>query len=192
VRIVLATVLLLAFAEPAQAATVGVSTRCEKHEACSHMAGFSAAAGERNDITITREAGTHVLRDARNPVAAGRSCTSADEHSVRCAAPPAPYPGGSEPLYARARLGDEDDVATATEANVDGGAGDDKIEGTYGTLTGGQGSDKLRATGRGSSAGEGDGRMLLAARRQLRASVVYREYGSREGFTTRLALREVE
>jgi hypothetical protein len=181
VRLLLATALALLLAAPAEAASVRVVSSCQR--TCAHSAVFTAAPGEANELAVTGELRASTFHDARAEITPGRLCTAIDADTVRCVPPDTPE---ADQITAEARLGDGDDLARATAAIVDGGPGRDRLEGDGYSLTGGPGADLLRALGprRLNSLG----RRLLAARRHIDVSVVYREYGSREGFSTRLSL----
>ena len=146
--------LLLIAAAPAGAASVTMTTRenCIPASNCwtFHRILFEAAAGEVNDVTVTREGTDYRFADAGAPLTAAGECRTVDEHTALC-----PVPQSLEALIVR--LGDGADHARATaNASVDAGAGDDVLEG--GTTDGGPGNDVI--TGDGTHrGGDGDDRI---------------------------------
>lgn len=86
------------------------------------MVEWMAAAGERNELSVTLDQGTVILRDAAAPIVAGRGCTNAVDGSVTCST-------GSLVVWAE----DGDDTVTVTTATsagivgISGGDGDDTI-----------------------------------------------------------------
>ena len=141
---------LLALAAPASAGTIKPESDCSFRYYCSHKATYTAAAGERNDVTVSwPEPGRVVIHDAGAPVS---GCLRVDEHTAMCGAP------ASESFQILINLGDGDDVAHTTSASVDGGTGDDALTGDQGELMGGPGSDVLTATGFGAWFVDGDGK----------------------------------
>src|SRR3954470_14378482 len=103
--------LLLALASPASAGTLVWRGDCSYRYYCSHEVTYTAAPGERNDVTVTRPGGAVLVHDAGAPVS---GCQAIDAHTAQCSPPP------SEPILVRVLLGDGDDVARSTGANVDG------------------------------------------------------------------------
>lgn len=131
----------LVLAPAAQAGTVRVTSDCDKI-GCTWDAEYSAAPGERNDVTMSRPSGYEVveIRDDGAFVIAGSGCTALDPHAARCAV------AGVESLGAWLLLRDGDDTAVIDSGNATGGAGDDRLSTNGGFLAGGPGSDELTAT----------------------------------------------
>ena len=141
--------LLLALAAPASAGTIVTGGDCSARYYCTHEATYTAAPGERNDVTVTRPGpGLAQIHDAGAPV---QGCLRVDDHTALCGAP------ASESFTIQVNLGDGDDAAHATGAYVDGGPGNDTLTGEQGVLTGGPGSDVLTATAGGVYFEDGDG-----------------------------------
>jgi hypothetical protein len=144
---------VLALAAPARAADVRVDSWCDSSGSdCGQTAVFRAAAGERNDLTVTVEGAVALFRDAGAPVTASGLCVAVDPHAARCAALPA-----DETLSTYADLGDGDDLALDPVGILDGGPGDDRLTGGM-FLTGGPGADVLTADADGTRFFDGDGR----------------------------------
>ncbi len=126
----------------AQAATVAVNEtapgRYDPGE--SHLV-FTAADGERNDVTLTRDGATFVVRDAGAPVTTGAGCAAIDPWTASCTL-------AQSILTARVDLGDLDDTFAGTGGRelvplaVQGGDGADTLTGP-GKLEGGPGPDVL-------------------------------------------------
>lgn len=134
---------------------------------------FQAPAGEdpyvpeSNDVTVSFDGASYMVRDATSPVGPGPGCEAIDQNTVRCAA----LPGGSLTDLS-INLGHLDDTAVLDaslptsailQLGVDGGAGNDSVTGGMGSesalhsLSGGPGDDTL--TGRGTAnldGGEGN------------------------------------
>src|SRR3954447_15069783 len=106
--------LLLALASPASAGTLVWRGDCSYRYYCSHEVTYTAAPGERNDVTVTRPEGAVLVHDAGAPVT---GCEPIDPYTARCSPPVA------EPVLVTVLLGDGDDVAHSTGADVEGGAG---------------------------------------------------------------------
>jgi hypothetical protein len=138
----------------APAATLSTSSHTEiigrdGETAISYTTTFTAAPGERNDVTARIEAGGFVVADAGGaPLIAGDGCAAQLDGSVRCAFSPrgetfavqlgdgddrvtlAPPPAGMTWPPANLGGGDGDDILDASDAGApsvgfDGGAGDD-------------------------------------------------------------------
>ena len=128
---------VLCLPAPASAATfTTVDYECyEGSHFCTFTAEYTAAPGERNDVTYTDAGqGYTDIHDAGATVTAGRYCRSLDANTARCF-------GDSLAL----RLRDGDDRALPggpypRGVDADGGIGDD-------TLTGGDGDDHLYVAG---------------------------------------------
>jgi Ca2+-binding RTX toxin-like protein len=88
--------------------------------------------GERNNLQITREGATLIIRDGGAALRAGNRCTAQADGSVWCP---------STTLVVLAGDGD-DRVMDGAIGTVDGGAGNDIIA-SDGTVTGGDGNDML-------------------------------------------------
>jgi RTX calcium-binding nonapeptide repeat (4 copies) len=141
-----ALAIVVAGAGPAHAGTATVTGAAN--------ANYTAATGERNDLTVTIAADSVTFDDAGAAVTAGRGCDPLDTHTARC------YLRGDEPSVMIV-AGDEDDVVRTVEQpgaaarlSVLAGAGDDHVQaagsgalldGEAGadTLEGGSGSDSL-------------------------------------------------
>jgi Ca2+-binding RTX toxin-like protein len=149
-RVFVVTILVVLFAAaPAAAATVNIDYDCDK-EACEGVVTFTAAPGERNDVSVSLPAANVVVvHDAGAPVS---GCTTVDANTVRCT------PVDIVSLCIAVRLGDGDDTASAANAEIDGGPGDDRLTVENGILNGGPGADVLTATGSyGVAFVDGDG-----------------------------------
>jgi hypothetical protein len=141
-------------AASAGAATVGETTACDKPGSCRpETMTFTAAPGERNDVTVSQLVAGLEVHDAGASIdiAAGSGCTSVDPHTAIC-------PGTGD---LHADLGDQDDVLRTVGAGsptlgVDAGPGDDVVRadgtpGSYTTMAGGTGNDHLYGGSGGSS-----------------------------------------
>lgn len=145
----------MAIAAPARAATVKVEVfnDCEGDVACSKYAGgwphsslsFKAAAGERNDVTVTPAGDTIDVRDDGAALTAGSGCTARDEHSAVCDL------GGRPRAAFGIDLGDLGDrlriVGDVGSGRIDGGPGDDDLGGgdEADAIDGGTGADTVAA-----------------------------------------------
>ena len=138
-RVALALGLLLVLAAPARAASVTVTSRCDKVD-CIHTARYAAAPGERNALTIAEGPGTVTFHDDGAVVEARAGCVAVDAHTARCEPPPSQEP---EPLTGSARLGDRDDVARAAWAVIDGGPGERDVVRGIRSVVGSRGDDVL-------------------------------------------------
>ena len=161
-RSLLAVLLALVFATPAQAATVQVRTSTEGGskgpEVTVSDLVIAAGAGEANDIVVTSDGDAVVVADRGAPLEARTGCTALPDGRASCAGP---LDGAQITLgdsndvlessvgFSRlvADLGAGDDRANLTVAHVEvaGGAGDDNIATGAGNdkLTGGEGEDVL-------------------------------------------------
>jgi Ca2+-binding RTX toxin-like protein len=114
----------------------------------SQSASYTAAAGERNDLTIAARDSEVEFRDTAG-ITPGRLCSRpnpADLTRVICRSSAGDFNGFNG--FAGASLGDRDDRARVTEgsATLDGGKGNDTLAGGpgYGTLMiGGPGNDDM-------------------------------------------------
>jgi hypothetical protein len=101
------------------------------------------AAGENNDVRVTRTGGDVTVRDDSGPLTSGAGCQAAGQSQVRC----------SGVTQLNAALGDGDDVLTITIeliSNVWGGDGDDRLTtGPAGDAVFGGGGDDTIHTGAG-------------------------------------------
>jgi hypothetical protein len=143
---------------------------------------YTAAPGERNDVTVTASVDGVTVDDAGASVTAGRACDQLGPHTARC------YPRGDRP-FTQVLAGDGDDavraiaepgsamvfslsgasgddtlVAADSGSVLDGGPGADTLEGGPGddsltggpgsdTLTGGAGDDSITPDGEGAAPG---------------------------------------
>jgi Ca2+-binding RTX toxin-like protein len=150
-------VALAAGAAPAGAVTVElVPSPVPTLYGPAHDAVLRAAPGERNDVTVVREAHhAVVLRDAGAPLTAGPGCTALPDGAVRCAAP--------HHAQAVLELGDGPDRARGAARLADGGDGDDVLEAEGGLARGGPGADVLRGVGQAVLDGGPGGDVLEAA-----------------------------
>ncbi len=127
---------LLAVAAPASASTAGLQ---------GDTIVFTAAAGERNTVSVAIQAAGIYLRDSGNALSAGPGCALDSSNEVAC------------PRIGVARisvtLGDGDDAQSASASTgldlpiaVDGGPGADQLKAMNAgsTLTGGPGADVLQ------------------------------------------------
>jgi len=134
----LAVPVLLCCASAAPAATVSADLR--EDEESGELFGpvvYRAAPGERNRLTVSRDAGRIRFTDVGAPVDARGDCEQIDAHRAVC-----PFSEAETVL-----LGDGDDTARllTTVLTVEGGTGDDVLLGSSGSddLDGGPGSDRL-------------------------------------------------
>lgn len=125
---------LLACLALAQPAAAGTATTFFPGPDVPRWAGYSGAAGEVNQLTVTVAGATITFEDARSPVAASEGCEQDGPNRAVCRA----APGGVS-----VNVGDMDDRVRATRAIVRGGPGADTIE-SGGTLYGQEGDDVLR------------------------------------------------
>jgi Ca2+-binding RTX toxin-like protein len=119
---------------------------------------YTARAGEDNNVTVTADADSIVLRDTGAVVSNSTGCKpGADLHEVVCES--------SNYFYYTVALGDGDDAMTISDSSsvysygtIDGGTGDDSLTGGSGPdiLRGGPGHDVLRGGGGRDSADYGD------------------------------------
>jgi hypothetical protein len=112
---------------------------------------YTAAPGEINDVTSSREGTSVIVRDAGAPVLPGSGCTAIDEHAARC-------PASDVEL----RLGDGDDRSIGLSPGritASGGAGNDILIGGPGqdSLDGDAGADTISGRGEGDFIAGGDG-----------------------------------
>ena len=146
-RILLLTLLLalsLPSAAHAGSAQVGSRSTDNRYSPSEPALVFVAAAGERNQIVVVRDAtsapASVLLRDTGAPVLAGPGCDAVDARTVRCRVD----------AVVVVEAGDGDDSVTVPSdprydrgiAYVSGGAGADTLTGA-GTLSGGPGDDRL-------------------------------------------------
>ncbi len=152
VRLVPVLVVVIALAAvlcpvTAQAAQVRVTVRCDKGD-CADGFVFHAAAGERNDLTISAPDKAVVFTDPGATItAAAVQCRSITPHEVACS------PGISEfTQYVEAHAGDLDDRVDAsplsdTPAEIYGDDGADTLLGGHSgednVIEGGSGSDAM-------------------------------------------------
>jgi Ca2+-binding RTX toxin-like protein len=150
---------------------------------------YTAAAGERNGVTIAHIGYRYDVRDAFTPVQAGEGCAQVTPYRALCNWGPVQriivrasdrddlvriFGEASRPAYVYAGAGD--DTVTGTEAGdglngdggddrIDGRGGDDRLVGGTGSnvLRGSAGDDELFAASQGSEdfvgGGEGDDRL---------------------------------
>ena len=159
-RLLLAIALVLALPGAASASTVSVflADGCQGDVACSKYGGappvpvtsFQGGPGEANSVTLAREGGELVVRDAGAALRAEAPCRAVDEHMARC--PVTNGVGGLPGLSAG--LGDGDDVLSISgdlgvETSLAGGDGKDVIQGGPGNdeIDGGAGGDRLHGGG---------------------------------------------
>jgi Ca2+-binding RTX toxin-like protein len=154
------TVLIVtAAAGPARAATAEVRG--------SASVEYTAATGERNDLTVTVSADAVTFDERGASLTAGRSCDPVDSHSVRCylgAGTPevtivawdeddfvriVDEPGAAGQLTVLGGSGDDHLQATTRGALLDGEAGADTLDGGAGpdTIVGGPGADTISGGG---------------------------------------------
>lgn len=164
-RTLLVVVLLGILATPARAGTVSQTTAdsCNGDPTCQKYAQghpvpittFTAAPGETNSVTITREGETFLVNDFASAVTAQAPCTQVDANTASC-----PFTAGEQPIPGVvADGGDGNDAITVAGTDttatrllggdgndtIAGGAGDDRIDGGLGddNLTGGAGADMI-------------------------------------------------
>ena len=139
--LLLALVILIALPAVAGAATVRVDayqepagiepeSSCSRYMMCPPATlVFTAAAGEVNDVTITREGILYTVRDSGAPVDAASGCQRVDAQTVTCNAE----------VVGSVALGDGDDRITSVAGGVAGGDGNDVM--SAGGGDGGGGDD---------------------------------------------------
>lgn len=147
-RFLLGCLLALTLPAPALAGTAAVSDDHDPRSGEIHQSvTYTAAAGEKNDLTVAARLSEVELRDTAG-ITPGRQCTRpdpADTTRVTCRANQV----GDFNGFAGVRLGDGDDRARVTEgsATIDAGAGNDSVTAGpgYGSLMiGGPGNDDLQ------------------------------------------------
>jgi hypothetical protein len=115
---------LFACPAAATAASVVVETDCDKY-GCRDSLVYSAARGERNDVTVVQDGDLVTVRDTAR-IQPGGACEALDAFGARCALQ-------SVNRFARFELRDQADAldarALAISSRVDGGAGDDRLAG---------------------------------------------------------------
>jgi Ca2+-binding RTX toxin-like protein len=129
----LAVIAALAGPGTAAAAEVEYAEHCAT--ACGVETRFLDTKGEANDLVITGNRATIVVRDANTPLKAGEGCAQLDEHTARC-------PNISPWLD----MGDGDDVVrTSVAVLAELGPGDDVFAGGMGDdkVIGGPGADRM-------------------------------------------------
>jgi hypothetical protein len=145
----------------APAATVSLSEDPpSKYDAGSARMTFTAAAGERNAVTLAGDGASIVVRDLGAPLTAGAGCTAPSAGVARCTSTFAI-------VSARVDLGDLDDAFASAvdprvflELRVLGGEGHDELTG-QGSLLGGPGPDVLTGSaGRDTLSGGAGGDLL--------------------------------
>jgi Ca2+-binding RTX toxin-like protein len=134
---------LFACPAAASAASVAVETSCDKY-GCRESLLYSAARGERNDVTATQDGNLVTIRDTAG-VRPGTACEPLDAVSARCA-----FTLLIPQRSAAIRLGDRGDTldtgALQTSGLIHGGPGDDRLVGPHAvgaTFVGGRGNDEL-------------------------------------------------
>jgi hypothetical protein len=167
--VLLATVLGLAPAAPADAASVSVRPGgCAGHFCWPDEIVYAAAPGEANDVRV---GGDGVIRDAGATIAG--DCPRIDDHAVRCPAglvtvdlgdgndreegATTAYGGPGDDVFVGSTSvigGDGNDVAVGVGA-ASGDAGDDRLQG--GRLDGGAGDDVLTGADGGAWLATGPG-----------------------------------
>ena len=135
----------------AGAATVSVTEEPGNKGPAAVYASYEAAAGESNDLTVTRDRSGLTFGDARAAVQAGRGCVQLDPHRARCAIDDA-----------RVNLGDGDDRARTPVGFLDGGEGADVLDGAW--SAGGAGDDVVRGGRGGDALSGGPGRDVVMGR----------------------------
>lgn len=133
---------------------------------------FTAAAGERNDVTVESGVAGFRIRDAGNVVTPGPGCVPVGLDAVECMLPPTAFANcGLGDCDATVDLGDGDDTALvpfrlASSTTVLGGPGDDRLEGGTDTLNlvGGDGADALIGSAESDALSGGAGKDLLDGR----------------------------
>jgi hypothetical protein len=116
---------------------------------------YSAATGERNQLTITGSSGTYYVEDAVSNISAGSYCTQQTAKRVRCSS------SQIESIYLDLR--DQDDTvlnSASIDVEVNGGDGADSLTGgSQGDkLYGGNGDDLLDGAGSSDVLSGDDGR----------------------------------
>jgi RTX calcium-binding nonapeptide repeat (4 copies) len=145
-RAVCAGWLAALFACPAvaTAASVVVETTCGKY-GCSESLVYSAAPGERNDVTVAQEGDLISVSDTAG-LEPGTGCEALDALSARCAFA-LEGPNRSARFKLRDHADELDARALATAIGpIDGGAGDDRLVGpepTAAIFVGGPGDDEM-------------------------------------------------
>lgn len=186
---VVVSVLTLALAAPAGAATVQVASRSDFIGVPAYdVVRLDAVAGERNDLTWSLPAAhTVVLHDAGAPLAPGAGCAAVDASTVSCTTTTMTWQveaflgDGAD----HAAPGDEGTASGAGVVQVHGGTGDDVLRGgdvvstnlygeggnddlhtggRYGTADGGEDADVLTGSGY-LNGGAGDDRLTAGATR---------------------------
>ena len=122
-----AVLLALACPATASAAEVEYSERC-LDDGCEILTRLTDAAGQDNDLVVTGNRATIVIRDAARPLSAGEGCARLDDHAARCP--------NIDPWLATG--GGDDVVRTSVALLVELGEGDD-------AFAGGTGEDKVIA-----------------------------------------------
>lgn len=154
----------LAFgAVDASAATVSAGP--DPDDARLTVARYSAAAGESNDVVVSRLGDYTVqISDAGATITPGEHCAAVDAHTARCSIP-ADHPDTAPFMQlAQLALGDGDDralVATTSRPvtlHADAGPGDDQLTGGLlgDRLDGGGGRDRLQGGGGEDRFDDGD------------------------------------
>jgi Ca2+-binding RTX toxin-like protein len=159
-RTLLAVLLFGLLAAPARAGTVSqvIKDSCNGDPTCEKYAQgqpvpvttFTAAPGETNSVTVTRDGETFLVNDFASAVTAQTPCTQVDANTARC-----PYTAGSSPIPGvTVDAGDGDDAITIagtdkTPTSLIGGDGNDTVAGGAGAdrVDGGLGDDKLNGGG---------------------------------------------
>jgi Ca2+-binding RTX toxin-like protein len=146
---------LAGFSAAARAATVEL-----RDPGYGDLIRFTAAPGERNDVTFTEiedsSASAYLVRDAGAPLTVGRGCVLVDTHTAACVAT-------SGAMYEmHVRLGDGDDILHPVgfhQMKANGGPGDDILLGGIWNdrLNGGGGRDELRGGLEADTLLDGDG-----------------------------------
>src|SRR5689334_12279189 len=98
------------------------------HASSASGGSFTAAPGERNDVTITMSDGRAIVTDAGAQLSAAPGCDQIDAHTANC--PMRQHqPGSSDPY--EIELGDGDDVLHADDGpdTIDVGPGNDEVHG---------------------------------------------------------------
>ena len=134
---------LLACPAAASAASVAVETNCDRY-GCRESLVYSAARGERNDVTVTQEGGLVTVRDSAG-IRPGTACEALDPLGARCAFALQSFQR-SAGFELRDGADELDARALATFARIGGGAGHDRLAGpeAIGALfVGGSGDDAM-------------------------------------------------
>lgn len=152
----LLALLLLPAAAPAAVVDADVETRQGTRFG---KVTFTAAAGERNRLRITRGRLGFVFRDSANRVRARGDCRQVDRHTATC-------PRTEDIGEVRLRGGDDRAVDRAGLLDVRGGAGDDVLSGSVGVVLHGDAGDDVLRGGKGTDElTGGPGRDRLDGRR---------------------------